>query len=233
MLGVLDWGVGSLFSVQRVRSLHPAADVVVFSDAGSVPYGLQPRRALARRVEWAVQQLAEAGATEVLVACHAASTVLPLTCCAVPVVGVINARGCPEGRRVGVVGGRRTVRSLAWRKALGDRTVTQRVAQPWSALVERGLQDDATLAAALDAVLRGLPVVDVLVLACTHYPALVPWLEQRLPNTTLWDPAAAVVDGLAVRGGNGTCRALTTGPPDALRRMAASLKLSLVVQKHC
>lgn len=229
MLGVLDWGVGSLFSVQRLRSLHPSVDVVVFSDAGSTPYGLQPRRQLARRVEWAVQQLANEGVSEVLLACHAASTVLPIARCVVPVVGVINANGCPPGERVGVVGGRRTVRSQAWRRLLCDRTVAQRVAQPWSALVEQGLHNDEVLQRALDAVLRGLPAVDVLVLACTHYPALTPWLEQRLPSTVLWDPAGAVVERLHVARGSGVCRALTTGPPAALERMAAALEIPLTV----
>lgn len=219
MIGVLDWGIGGLFSVARLRARWPTADVVVLTDAGSEPYGRQDRRALCGSVDRALARLRALGATRILVACHSASSVLPRLD-APDAVGVIAPQHVPRGGRLAVLGGTRTVRSRVWRRALrGHGEVVQRIAQPLSARVERGDVDSAATRAAVRRVLRPLPAVDTLVLACTHYIALEAVFAEVRPAVRIVDPALAVVDGWTAPGGTGRLEVHTTGDARAVQRV--------------
>lgn len=225
MLGVLDWGVGGLFSVQQARLQAPTCDLVYLSDAGNTPYGKQSRRQLAASVERGIQRLADLGARQVLVACHSGSTALPDLTPAVPTRGVIAPETVPAGS-LGLIGGRRTVRSGAWRRALA-RPVLQRVAQPLSAHVEAGTTDSLACRADLDRILGPLKRVDVLVLACTHYTALAAAIQARCPRATLVDPALERVRGLSTAPGGARLEVWTTGDPAAMRRTAEGLGIEV------
>lgn len=209
-LGILDWGVGGLFALRRARQRCPELDVVYLSDSGNVPYGKQDRRTLADSVGRAIATLAEQGATEVLVACHSASTALPDVHPVVPTRGVIDGSTVPPGRAL-VLGGRRTITSRAWHRALSGRDVRGRVAQPLSAHVEAGAASSEACLADLDRILAPGTDRDVVVLACTHYAALTDAVRQRMPRATVVDPAMAIVDGLALAPGEGRVRVYTTG----------------------
>ena len=225
-LGVIDWGIGGLGLVAALhaRGLHPAIRYV--SDSGFTPYGKVPAAALRDRVEEVCRHLAAAGCSRVVVACNAASTVVDGVDAGIPVHGILDAgvRAALRGPGViGVVGGVRTVESGIQERALlaAGRIVRAAVAQPWSALVERGLLAGPEVEAAVDAVLAELGAVDRLLLACTHYPALGPLLAARLPGGVLVDPMETVLDGLLeVLPGPGEVRAQTSGDVDQTRRAA-------------
>ena len=162
-----------------------------------------------------------------MVACNAASSALDRDW-AVPVVGIIEtgiAQVCRSGHsRVAVWGGRRTILSGAYARPLRSRGihVVQRVAQPLSALVERGKSSGPQVDAALAKVTRGLGEVSAIVLACTHYAALEPAIRARTPGVALLDPAEAlahVVPG-PTGGGPPVLECHTTGPPRSSRRAA-------------
>lgn len=217
VLGVLDWGIGGLFALREVRARQPSANLIYLSDAGSVPYGRQSRAELQRSVARALSFLRLRGATHVLVACHSASSVLPLL--DMPhTTGVIAPQHVPMGGRIGVVGGARTVRSQVWRRALSHphNSVRQRIAQPWSAAVEAGRLDTLHTRALVRQVLAPLRGVDTLVLACTHYIALAPLIAEEAHGARIIDPALACAAALAVPAGHGRLEALTTGRPDAV-----------------
>src|SRR5690606_19551514 len=134
-----------------------------------------------------IERLADEGCMEVVVACNAASTVLPdpmlqrrATARGCTVVGVIEPTVAAVQRlglhEVAVIGGRRTIESRAYAEPLersGCR-VEQRVAQPLSALVERGVTEGPRLHACLAEILDPLGHAEHLVLACTHYVAALP-----------------------------------------------------------
>jgi glutamate racemase len=219
-LGVLDWGIGGLFAVRHALRREPTLDVLYLSDSGNVPYGKQSRGQLARSVQTALGFLVDAGATQVLLACHSGSTVLPDVHAGVPIFGVVDGTAVPEAPLTLVIGGRRTIQSGAWRRALGERRVVQRIAQPLSAHVEAGRTGSAECAADLDRILRPARHADVVVLACTHYAALAEAIQARVPRAALIDPALVAVDRAPLRPGLATLRLFTTGAPDALRAAA-------------
>jgi glutamate racemase len=234
-LGVVDWGIGGLGLVQALDQAAPGLPVLYWSDAGATPYGRMGIGELSGRLSAVVGALAERGATEVVLACNAASTVVgKLGAAAIPVEGIIKygLASVPEDLtgHVGVVGGRRTIAAGHYRRGLArrGRVVLSRVAQPLSAHIEAGRTGSPEFRSDLATVLAPLRRVDALVLACTHYPAARRWFAAALPHAQLIDPAERLVAAIAERYPHTRARAqlgprvfLTTGDPEAMRRGAA------------
>ncbi|MFT6146878.1 MAG: glutamate racemase [Myxococcota bacterium] len=222
-LGVLDWGVGGLFAAAHACTRVPLLDVLYRADTGNTPYGLQTRSQLLRSVQAGLNTLASQGATHIVIACHSASTALPDIAAPVPTWGVIDASSVPRGaRKILVLGGARTIRSGHWRRVLhrlpGSRQIVQRIAQPLSAHVEAGTSTSAECGADLDRILGPALNADCVVLACTHYAALVPNIAKRMPHTLQIDPAISVVDAVPLQPGIGKFYASTSGDAAALLR---------------
>ncbi len=232
---MIDWGIGGLGLVQALDLAAPGLPVLYWSDAGATPYGRMRVDELAERLTSVVNELAERGATEVVLACNAASTVVGrLGAAAIPVEGIIEygVASVPDDLtgRVGVVGGRRTIAAGHYRRGLArqGRVVLSRVAQPLSAHIEAGRTGSAQFRSDLGKILAPLRGVDALVLACTHYPAARRWFAAALPHAQLIDPAERLAAAIASRHPHtrgsaqlGTRVYLTTGDPSAMRRGAA------------
>jgi glutamate racemase len=234
-LGIIDCGLGGLGLLGHLDWRVPGLDIVYWSDTGSVPYGMQRTADLAARLSVVVGELAARGCTEVVLACNAASTVVDrLGSSPVPVSGIIASgiASVPSEQRgiVGVVGGRRTIRGGAYRRALArpGRSVVCRVAQPLSAHIEAGRIETDAFRADLRRIVAPLRGADVLILACTHYPAAADAFAAELPGTTLLDPAEQMAAELVARLGDRTERPtgdrtiLTTGDPTLMRTSAAA-----------
>ncbi|HEU0051918.1 MAG TPA: aspartate/glutamate racemase family protein, partial [Longimicrobium sp.] len=226
---------GGLGFLGLLAARHPALPVVYLSDAGCAPYGKLPRRALAARLDSLLRALAaEHGVTHAVLACNAASTVLGDLAApreGVAVAGIIAPALAELARRpserLGVIGGRRTVRSDVYGRALrsAGHDVRQRVAQPLSAHVEAGRLETEEVRRDVAAILAPLRGVEVLVMACTHYPALAPLFAEHCPGAELYDPAAAALAEverewpLASPSSVAPAhRFLTTGDREAMRR---------------
>lgn len=234
-LAVLDWGIGGLGFLRLFAARYPAAGAVYLSDAGFTPYGKLSRRALAARVDRILRHLRNAyGVDHAVLACNAATTVLPDVAApreGISVAGVIAPALASVARmppaRVGIIGGGRTVRSGAYGRALraAGHHVRQRVAQPLSAHVEAGRLDGDAVRGDVARILAPLRDVEILLLACTHYPALAPLLAERCPRAELFDPAAAALAHLEAEWPlaeipPGPHHVLTTGDEDSMRRSA-------------
>jgi len=246
-LGILDWGIGGVGFYAMARARLPGLPIVYWSDAGTVPYGQQAPAELARRLVTIARWLKrEAGVTHLAIACNAASSVLPSIDpgdeTLPDMTGVIEhgvraaLRRTAPGQLVGVVGGRRTILSGAYRRALSGRIVRQRVAQSVSARVEAGDLDSAALHRALDGIMAPLRGVDLLVLACTHYAALRAAFAARVPRAGIVDPAtellAWAVDAwplVSAASDGAPDRVFTTGDAAATARAArAAFGMALV-----
>ena len=245
-LGIVDWGIGGLGLLGLLDDRLPSLDVSYWSDTGSVPYGLQATGALAARLRTIVDELAGQGCTEVVLACNAASTVVDrLGAAPVPVTGIIAAgidavdavdagagagAGAGGAEVVGVVAGRRTIRSGAYRRGLArpGRRVVSRIAQPLSAHIEAGRIDTPAFDADLHRIVEPLRGADAVVLACTHYPAATASFARALPGARLVDPADHLSGQLVQRlgptaaDGTGDRTFTTTGDPDLMRSSAAA-----------
>lgn len=232
-LGIVDWGIGGVGLLNALDRLVPGLPVLYWSDAGVTPYGRMTADALADRLITVVTALAERGATEVVLACNAASTVVDrLTGAPIPVQGIIphGLASVPDHlTRIGVVGGRRTIAAGHYRRGLArpGRVVVSRVAQPLSAHIEAGRTGTAQFQADLVRIVAPLRRVDALVLACTHYPAAGRWFAAALPGTRLIDPAEQMATSIAgryprlQRAAQATRLFVASGDPDAMRLGAA------------
>lgn len=233
-LGIIDWGIGGVGLVNALDRLAPGLPVLYWSDAGATPYGRMDPDTLADRLMTVVTALAERGATEVVLACNAASTVVArLDTAPVPVEGIIahGVASVPEDlRAVGVIGGKRTIDAGHYRRGLArpDRVVLSRVAQPLSAHIEAGRIGSVQFQEDLANIVAPLHKIDALVLACTHYPAASDWFTTVLPDTLLIDPAEHLAAAIAYRYPEAKFAAhraarvfLTTGDPEAMRRGTA------------
>jgi glutamate racemase len=235
-LGIVDWGVGGVGLVRALDDLVPGLPVLYWSDTGVTPYGRMHTGELVGRLTAVVTALARRGATEVVLACNAASTVTArLGSVPIPVEGIIEhgVASVPDGipGPIGVVGGCRTIASGCYRRGLArpDRVVLSRVAQPLSAHIEAGRLGSPAFLADLTSIVAPLRHVQALVLACTHYPAASPWFSAALGDVVLIDPAGRFAATVAqrhphARGNNRPAvrTYLTTGDPDAMRRAAAN-----------
>lgn len=197
---MIDWGIGGISVYKLIREKLGAIPTVYFSDTGVTPYGKMARKELAARLDKVIEYLASRGATHIVIACNAASTAIPDLKTQLPVKGVIESaidltvKKKPE--KLGVIGGRRTVVSGIYRKAFEKSgiAVSQRVAQPISALIESGDVSSPELKAACRQILGPIRNSSHILLACTHYPAITPILcEIVSPDTQFIDPAEQLV----------------------------------------
>jgi glutamate racemase len=232
---VIDWGIGGLSVWRQACRLRPGTDFIYVSDTGYTPYGKLADAELVARLEGLVLLAAERwDCRQVLLACNAASTALDalqqrpwvqdFALSGMVEAGIAVTEACGK-HRIGIVGGRRTIKSGIYARrlsALGFETA-QSIAQPLSALVEAGELSGDGVRSAVAGALGPLGEVDALLLACTHYPALTPIFAELLPDTLLLDPANAAARALPpdARAEGGGTRFFTTGSPQAMRRAAA------------
>ena len=195
-LGIFDSGVGGLTVVRAIQQLLPSEDIVYLGDTARVPYGSKSPETIRQFSHEDVRFLLDRGVKTVVVACNTATAhALPSLQerYQIPIIGVIEpgveaVLADPGAQRIGIIATRGTVRSHAYQHALAlRRTGLILHATPAPLLVplveEDWLDHPSTLAALhtyLDPMLdRG---IDTLLLACTHYPLLIPVLKNFLPE---------------------------------------------------
>jgi glutamate racemase len=229
-LGVIDWGIGGVGLYKLVKSELGSVPVIYLSDTGVTPYGKMSRPELVSRLNKVIAFLQVKGISHLALACNAASTAIPfLRETDLRLQGVIEGAVAATARmrpaRLALIGGRRTVLSGIYRRAFSDRgiSVTQRIAQPLSALIESGDVASSELRDQCRRILSPIRNCSHLLLACTHYPAITPVLRQFVPKeTVIVDPAQELVNKIKrwklPRGG--TDIFLTTGDPGKMKRAA-------------
>jgi len=229
-LGIIDWGIGGISVNKLIKSRLGQIPVLYFSDTGATPYGKMSQSELVTRLNKLAGFLGSQGVTHLVLGCNAASTALPfLSLNGMRVEGVINSairvtrKMRPE--RLALIGGRRTVLSGVYRRAFALHGIglEQRVAQPLSALIENGDVSSSQLRDECRRILAPIKNCSHLLLACTHYPAIVPVLKEFVSkDTVLIDPAAELVNQIAkweLPVGNADVF-LTSGDPEKMKRAA-------------
>jgi len=201
-----DSGVGGLSVLAPTRALLPTAPIVYAADNAGFPYGTKSEAEIAARVPELLGRLVERFAPRlVVIACNTACTIAldhVRAALDVPVVGTVPAiKPAAEMNKsgaIGVLGTQATIRQryvddLAARFAAG-RTMVRHGSSELVEIAERKLAGDlVTVDEVRSATLplfdqEGGAEIDVVVLACTHFPLL----EDEL---SLAFPAIAWVDG--------------------------------------
>jgi glutamate racemase len=245
-IGIFDSGMGGLTVMRALRARLPGENLLYLGDTARLPYGTKSADTITRYAVTAAQELTQRGIKMLVVACNTASAVaLPvLTEALAPlsVIGVIEpgaeaAVAAAEGQPVAVIATEGTVKGGAYVRAIQalapDLLVVQQAAPLLVPLAEEGLVtgEIARLAVAryLTPLLATMPHPRILVLGCTHFPALKQIIaEVAGPDVILVDSAEttarrveAKLDAMGLRnvGANGTSRFLATDAPDRFSRV--------------
>ncbi|MBK9781611.1 MAG: glutamate racemase [Anaerolineales bacterium] len=239
-IGVFDSGVGGLSVLREIRSLMPGEDIIYFGDQGHVPYGPRAMGQIQDFSEGIAQFLLKQRAKIIVVACNTASaaalTYLRQTFPEVPFVGMEPAvKPAAEKTQTGKVGVLATpatfqgalYASVVERFANGVE-LFQNTCNGLVQQIETGdLNSEKTrqiLQNALQPMLENN--IDTVVLGCTHYPFVIPLVEEIVgEKVRVIDPAPAVARQvkrlLETRGmineTGGILRFVTSGEAAALK----------------
>ena len=195
-IGVFDSGAGGLTILSVLRQELPYENYIYFGDTAHCPYGTRSDAEITELSIQACRFLVEQGAKLIVVACNTASqaalNTLRATFSPVPFVGVVPAvkpaaRATKKGR-IGIAATNQAARAIYLRQLIdefAEGIQAYAVGCPeLVTLVERGELDgpvvEETVKQALEPVLR--EDVDVIVLGCTHFPALRPVIERITAN---------------------------------------------------
>ena len=195
-LGLFDSGVGGLTVVRAVQDLLPGEDVIYLGDTARLPYGSKSPETIRRFVAEDVDFLLGKGVKAIVVACNTATAhALPefWKSCPVPIMGVIEpgveaALANADADRIGIIATRGTIASHAYQHALATKkrgVMIHGIATPLLVpLIEENWISEEVTKEILRKYLEPLMAkgIDTLMLACTHYPLLIPLLTEILPD---------------------------------------------------
>lgn len=211
-VGVFDSGIGGLTVLREVVCALPSQSLVFLGDTARVPYGSRGRDVIRKFALDLAAFMTERDVQYMVAACNTISS----TCLdelqdhvGVPVLGVVEpavreaVRQTNTGR-IGVIGTRATVGSGFYEAQLKrlqpDLDVFAAACPLFVPLAEEGMLDvEATrlIACSYLEPLRHRDI-DVLILACTHYPLLRTVIQQAIgDNVLLVDSAAPTAAELA------------------------------------
>ena len=204
MIGIFDSGLGGLTVLRRIRAELPGEPLLYFADQAHVPYGDRSDADLQRLLAHNVAYLEAQGAGFIVMGCNTSCAIgrrYGWPPAGVPILDLIDAAAeavaALGARRIGVIATSATAKSGAYGEAIRARlpgTQVQEIAAPELVpLVEAGtLTGPIARAAVTRACARFVRPLDVLVLACTHFPLLDEHFEAVFgPALLRLDPAVA------------------------------------------
>ena len=253
-IGVFDSGYGGLTVLHGIRQLLPAYDYMYLGDNARAPYGSRSFEVVYQFTRQAVIQLFSMGCHLVILGCNTASAKalrtiqqrdLPELDPRRRVLGIIrptaeNIGSLTRSRHVGILATEGTVRSRSYSLEIGklfpDITVSGVACPLWAAIVEANEADspgaDYFVKKRIDQLMRTDPLIDTIVLGCTHYPLLMNSIVKNVPDGVRIVPQGHYVaeslsnylerhrDIAANITQGGTCRYFTTESEDKFRESA-------------
>ncbi|MBQ7444113.1 MAG: glutamate racemase [Bacteroidaceae bacterium] len=215
-IGIFDSGYGGLTILDQIRRRLPQYDYLYIGDNARAPYGPRSYEIVYEFTLQAVNRLFDMGCPLVILACNTASAkalrtiqqhdlprmadttrrVLGIIRPTVEAIGAIT-----QSRHVGLVATQGTIRSHTYEleiaKTAPDIVVTAEACPMWAPLVENG---EALTAGADFFVRRHLanllqrdPLIDAIILGCTHYPLLMDAIRRHTPPTVAIIPQGEYV----------------------------------------
>lgn len=203
-IGVFDSGYGGLTVFKSILRELPQYNYIYFGDNARTPYGDHSFETIYQYTLECVEWLFAQGCPLVILACNTASAkalcsiqqnVLPFKYPDHRVLGVIRPTAELVGnftqtKRIGVMGTRGTVNSESYlmeiNKFFPEIAVSQQSCPMWVPLIENNEHldpgADYFVEKYVDQLLAKDDEIDCIVLACTHYPLLIPKIKAALPD---------------------------------------------------
>lgn len=241
-IGVFDSGVGGLSVLRAIRAQMPEESVLYFGDQGHIPYGPRPMEQIRNFSEAITNFLLARNAKIVVVACNTASAAalkyLRERFPSLQFVGMEPAvKPAAEITRTGKVG---VLATPATFQGALYASVVERFANGVELFqdtcnglvqeIEKGNLTGSETRRILEDALHPMleKDIDTVVLGCTHYPFVIPLIQEIVgEKVRVIDPAPAVarqVKRLLEAGGmksdppaRGEVRFFTSGDPEALK----------------
>lgn len=204
-IGIFDSGYGGLTVFDKIRERMPQYDYIYLGDNARTPYGSRSFEVVYQFTRQAVRYLFQQGCRLVILACNTASAKalrtiqqrdLPRWDATRRVLGVIRPTvelmdGMSRSKHVGVLGTAGTISSRSYEieiaKMFPHIRVTGEACPMWVPLVENAEAAspgaDYFVERHLSHILTVDPLIDTLILGCTHYPLLLPKIQRFLPSS--------------------------------------------------
>lgn len=208
-IGVFDSGYGGLTILQQLRKQLPERDFIYLGDNARAPYGSRSFDVVYEFTRQAVIKLFSMGCRLVILGCNTASAkalrtvqqrdlmegspslleqgyrVLGVIRPTVEIIGSLT-----KSRHVGVVATEGTVRSESYTLEIAkfhpDIKVTGQACPLWAAIVEAGESEsegaEFFVRKRIGQLLEKDPLIDTIILGCTHYPLLMNALRKAVPE---------------------------------------------------
>ena len=243
-IGIFDSGVGGVSVLRAIRAQTPNESVIYFGDQAHIPYGPRPMEQIRNFSEAITNFLLEQNAKIIVVACNTASAAalkyLREKFPNVQFVGMEPAvKPAAEHTQTGKVGVLATpatfqgalYASVVERFANGVE-LFQNTCNGLVQQIEHGNLNGRETRKILEDALRPMldKNIDTVVLGCTHYPFVIPLIEEIVEEQVrVIDPAPAVakqVKRLLEAGGmkndssaRGDVKLFTSGDPNVLKSL--------------
>ena len=204
-IGVFDSGYGGLTILSKIREALPDYDYIYLGDNARTPYGTRSFEIVYEFTLQAVNKLFEMGCHLVILACNTASAKalrtiqmnnLPDIDPSRRVLGVIRPTvecigSITQTRHVGVLATAGTIKSESYpleiHKLFQDIKVSGEACPMWVPLVENneanGEGTDFFIRKYINNLLAKDGQIDTIILGCTHYPLLLPKIQQFVPQS--------------------------------------------------
>ena len=202
-IGVFDSGLGGLTILDKIKRRLPQYDYIYLGDNARTPYGTRSFEVVYQFTLEAVRKLFTLGCPLVILACNTASAKalrsiqqrdLPRMAPDNRVLGVIRPTveavdGMTRTRHVGVLATAGTILSRSYpleiKKLFPDITVTGVACPMWVPLVENSESAspgaDYFVSKYISQAITADPLIDTLILGCTHYPILIDKIRRFTP----------------------------------------------------
>jgi glutamate racemase len=229
-IGIFDSGVGGLTVVRAVRAALPQHDIVYLGDTARVPYGSKSAQTVARYSSACARFLLAHEIQLLLVACNTASAFalealrreVPISVIGAVEPGARSAHAASRSGHIGVIGTLGTIRSQAYQAALRTlnhgATITGQACPLLVPLAEEGWTTGDIPRTVAERYLAELaardPVIDTLVLGCTHYPLLADEIAHAA-CAVFAHPVALVDSATAMARAAGATLAALAALPEA------------------
>lgn len=202
-IGVFDSGYGGLTILKEMVKTLPQYDYLYLGDNARAPYGNRSFETVFEYTWQCVQHLMDEGCNLIVLACNTASAKalrtiqqknLPLLNKQVRVLGVIRPTTELVGNmtktgHIGVLGTSGTVSSgsylLEIEKFFPHVKVYQQACPMWVPLIENNEFNNEGarffIRKYLDELFLQSPLIDTIVLGCTHYPLIIETIQSMVP----------------------------------------------------
>lgn len=254
-IGIFDSGYGGLTIYSEIHRLMPEYDYLYVGDNARAPYGTRSFDVVYDFTRQAVNYLFQSGCHLVILACNTASAKalrniqqldLPALDSRRRVLGIIRPTvecigDITNSRHVGVLATEGTIKSMSYpleiRKLFPDIKVTGEACPMWASLVEANEHQnpgaDYFIERDINLLLNKDPLIDTIILGCTHYPLLLEKIKKFVPSgVEVITQGTAVahslrnyldrhteMDALCTKGGNSVF--CTTEADDRFREQAS------------